>query len=49
MALSVAASEGEEIGGEHEGGFFFSFSFFFFGHTTAYGVPGPGIRLEPQC
>ena len=28
--------------------FFFFFFFFFFCHPTAYGVPGPGIRSEPQ-
>lgn len=33
-------------------GFFFFFSFYFFGHPAAYGVPGPGIRSKlqlPQC
>ena len=24
------------------------FEFIFFGHSAAYGVPGPGIRSEPQ-
>ena len=27
---------------------FFYFYFLFFGHPTAYGIAGPGIRLEPQ-
>ena len=26
-----------------------SFFFFFFGHPTTYGVPGPGIRSKLQC
>ena len=28
--------------------FFFFFFFFFFCHLVAYGIPGPGIRYQPQ-
>ena len=28
--------------------FTYTGSFFFFGHSAAYRVPGPGIRSEPQ-